>query len=51
MTNGVPCITTLAGILAAIQGIEALTTGPLTVTSLQEFQAAAGALAADGEPS
>ena len=27
VTHGVPCITTLAGILAAIQGIEALTTG------------------------
>ena len=36
VTHGVPCITTLAGILAAIQGIEALKAGPLTVTSLQE---------------
>ncbi len=35
---GVPSITTLAGILAAIQGIEALATGALTVTSLQEYQ-------------
>jgi carbamoyl-phosphate synthase large subunit len=40
VTNGVPCITTLAGILAAIQGIEALLTGPLTVTSLQDHIAA-----------
>jgi carbamoyl-phosphate synthase large subunit len=39
VTHGVPCITTLAGILAAIQGIEALSSGPLTVTSLQEYQA------------
>ncbi len=35
---GVPSITTLAGILAAIQGIEALATGALAVTSLQEYQ-------------
>ncbi|MBW3659551.1 MAG: carbamoyl-phosphate synthase large subunit, partial [Actinobacteria bacterium] len=41
VTNGVPCITTLAGILAAIHGIESLRSGPLTVTSLQEYQAAA----------
>ncbi|MFP5308418.1 MAG: carbamoyl-phosphate synthase large subunit [Actinomycetes bacterium] len=40
VTNGVPCITTLAGILAAIQGVEALQAGPLTVTPLQEYQAA-----------
>ena len=40
VTNGVPCITTLAGILAAIQGIEARKTGPLTVTSLQDHIAA-----------
>jgi carbamoyl-phosphate synthase large subunit len=40
VTNGVPCITTLAGILAAIQGVEALQSGPLTVTPLQDYQAA-----------
>ncbi len=40
VTNGVPCITTLAGILAAIQGVEALQAGPLTVTPLQDYQAA-----------
>jgi carbamoyl-phosphate synthase large subunit len=39
VSNGVPCITTLAGILAAIQGIEALNAGPLTVTSLQDHLA------------
>ncbi|MBW3620806.1 MAG: carbamoyl-phosphate synthase large subunit [Actinobacteria bacterium] len=44
VTNGVPCITTLAGILAAIHGIESLRSGPLTVTSLQEYQAAASEL-------
>ena len=41
VSNGVPCITTLAGILAAIQGIEARKSGPLTVTSLQDHIAAA----------
>jgi carbamoyl-phosphate synthase large subunit len=35
--NGIPCITTMAGILAAIQGIESLR-GPRTVRSLQEYQ-------------
>ena len=38
VTHGVPCITTLAGILAAIQGIEALAEGTMTATSLQEYQ-------------
>jgi carbamoyl-phosphate synthase large subunit len=40
VTSGVPCITTLAGILAAIQGVEAVRLGPLQVRSLQEHQAA-----------
>jgi carbamoyl-phosphate synthase large subunit len=40
ITNGVPCITTLSGILAAIQGVEALRRGDLQVHSLQEYQAA-----------
>jgi carbamoyl-phosphate synthase large subunit len=48
VTNGVPCITTLAGILAAIHGIEALGRGPLQVRSLQEYQAALAADAASG---
>jgi carbamoyl-phosphate synthase large subunit len=39
VTNGVPCITTLAGILAAIQAVEAVRRGPLSVRSLQEHQA------------
>ncbi len=38
VTHGVPCITTMSGILAAIQGIESLRDGPLTVASLQELQ-------------
>src|SRR6056297_878055 len=40
VTNGVPCITTLAGILAAIQGVESLQRGPLKVRSLQAYQTA-----------
>jgi carbamoyl-phosphate synthase large subunit len=39
VTNGVPCITTLAGILAAIQGVEAVQRGPLKVRSLQDHLA------------
>jgi carbamoyl-phosphate synthase large subunit len=38
VTAGVPCITTLAGILAAIHGVEAVRRGPLSVRSLQEHQ-------------
>jgi carbamoyl-phosphate synthase large subunit len=45
--HGVPCITTLSGILAAIQGVEALRGGRVGVRSLQEFHAEAG-LHADG---
>ncbi len=39
--HGIPCITTLSGILAAIQGIEALRGGTVGVRSLQEFHAEA----------
>ena len=46
VTNGVPCITTLAGILAAIHGIEALERGSLEVRSLQDYQQALSAAAA-----
>ncbi|MEX2550976.1 MAG: carbamoyl-phosphate synthase large subunit [Nitriliruptoraceae bacterium] len=38
VTNGVPVITTLAGILAAVHGVEALQKGPLSVRTLQEYQ-------------
>jgi carbamoyl-phosphate synthase large subunit len=37
--SGVPCITTLSGILAAIQGIEALRANGVGVRSLQAYQA------------
>ena len=36
---GVPCITTMAGAMAAVMGIEALQRGELTVRSLQEYHA------------
>jgi carbamoyl-phosphate synthase large subunit len=49
VTNGVPYITTLAGILAAIHGVEALRSGPLEVRSLQEYLATAAAAATDEE--
>jgi carbamoyl-phosphate synthase large subunit len=39
--HGVPCITTLSGILAAIQGIEALRRGTVGVRSLQRYHAEA----------
>jgi hypothetical protein len=47
--HGVPCITTLSGILAAIQGIEALRAGAVGVRSLQEFHAEARAGTHTGE--
>ncbi len=40
--HGIPCITTLSAILAAIQGIEALRGDTVGVRSLQEFHAEAG---------
>ncbi|HEV8565196.1 MAG TPA: carbamoyl-phosphate synthase large subunit [Actinomycetota bacterium] len=38
---GVPCITTLQGVMAAVHGIEALRRGPTEPRSLQEYHAAA----------
>jgi carbamoyl-phosphate synthase large subunit len=40
VTNGVPCITTLSGILAAVHGVQAVKAGRFQVHSLQEYQAA-----------
>ncbi|CAN5313097.1 carbamoyl-phosphate synthase large subunit [soil metagenome] len=39
VSHGVPCITTLSGILAAIQGIEALRANTVGVRSLQDWHA------------
>ncbi len=37
--HGIPCITTIAGCLAAVQGIEAMRKGVVNVASLQEYHA------------
>jgi carbamoyl-phosphate synthase large subunit len=37
--KGVPCITTVQGLAAAVQGVEALTRGEIGVRSLQEYAA------------
>jgi len=47
VAHGVPCITTLSGILAAIQGVEALRSGRVGVRSLQDYHVD---LAAQREP-
>jgi carbamoyl-phosphate synthase large subunit len=39
VVKGVPCITTVQGLAAAVQGIEALKTGQIGVHSIQEHQA------------
>ncbi len=39
---GIPCITTISGAKAAVQGIEAMREGEITVRSLQEFLAKKG---------
>jgi carbamoyl-phosphate synthase large subunit len=38
--RGVPCVTTVAGLAAAVQGIEATIRGEMGVRSLQEHAAA-----------
>ena len=40
VTRGVPCITTIQGVAACVQGIEALVRGDIAVRSLQEHHAA-----------
>jgi carbamoyl-phosphate synthase large subunit len=39
VTRGVPCITTIQGVAACVQGIEALVRGDIAVRSLQEHHA------------
>ncbi|MEZ5115652.1 MAG: carbamoyl-phosphate synthase large subunit [Candidatus Nanopelagicales bacterium] len=46
VVKGVPCITTVQGLAAAVQGIEALTAGDVGVRSLQEYAADLAALRA-----
>ena len=43
VARGVPCITTVQGLAAAVQGIEALVRGDVGVTSLQEHAVTLGA--------
>ena len=44
VVRGVPCITTVQGLAAAVQGIEALKTGQVGVRSIQEHQSDLAAL-------
>ena len=37
--RGVPCVTTVAGLSAAVQGIEAVIRGDIGVRTLQEYAA------------
>jgi carbamoyl-phosphate synthase large subunit len=43
VVTGIPCITTVQGLAAAVQGIEALIAGDIGVRSLQEWAGRAGA--------
>jgi carbamoyl-phosphate synthase large subunit len=47
----IPCVTTLAGLTAMVQGVEARQAGRFTVRSLQDWHAAAWAAPAAGQPS
>ena len=47
---GIPCITTVQGMAAAVQGIEALRRGDIGVRSLQEVHAALAGRARDRRP-
>jgi carbamoyl-phosphate synthase large subunit len=49
VSRGVPCITTVQGFAAAVQGIEALIRGDIGVRSLQEHAADLKQLRADGD--
>ncbi|HQR79184.1 MAG TPA: hypothetical protein PLT68_03070, partial [Actinomycetota bacterium] len=44
VVKGIPCITTVQGLAAAVQGIEALRTGRIGVRSIQAHQAELSAL-------
>ena len=47
VTRGVPCITTVQGLAATVQGIESLISGEIGVRSLQEWAADLNALRAE----
>jgi len=46
--RGIPCVTTVQGLAAAVQGIEAITRGEVGVRSLQEHAARLRGPGADG---
>jgi carbamoyl-phosphate synthase large subunit len=48
VARGIPCVTTVPGILAALQGIEALRSGGAVPRPLQEYHAAQPSLVAGG---
>ncbi len=48
--RGIPCITTTAGLAAAVQGIEAINSGEVGVRSLQEHAARLRGGSAEGSP-
>jgi carbamoyl-phosphate synthase large subunit len=48
--RGIPCITTTAGLAAAVQGIEAINSGEVGVRSLQEHAARLRDLSAETVP-
>jgi len=48
--RGIPCITTTAGLAAAVQGIEAINSGEVGVRSLQEHAARLRGLSAEAVP-
>jgi carbamoyl-phosphate synthase large subunit len=48
--RGIPCITTTAGLAAAVQGIEAINSGEVGVRSLQEHAAHIRGMSADAGP-
>jgi len=47
--TGIPCITTVQGLAAAVQGIQAQRAGVIGVRSLQDWAAAAIEPALDGD--
>ena len=50
VTRGIPCITTVQGLGAAVQGVEALIRGEIGVRSLQEYAADLNAARAAASP-
>ena len=49
--QGIPCVTTVAGLSAAVQGIEAIIRGEVGVRSLQEYAGGLRGVAPPGKRS